>query len=147
MKENWQKFLQLKLRRRLQGILPKGLQKGLLDLIELQTSKGNKKYPIVFCLGSKAPPPMKPKVIKVAVSRKLVMRKNTRLTAQEGKNSSATIKMFSIIVEIFLQKEILIEHDESIFGYQTVTLLTKDVCQVIIDFAAFRNEVIDLWAR
>ena len=37
--------------------------------------------PVVFCLGSKAPPPMKPKVIKTAASRKLVMRKNTRLAA------------------------------------------------------------------
>ncbi|XP_052291482.1 uncharacterized protein LOC127900439 [Citrus sinensis] len=97
----------------------------------------------VFCLGSKAPPPMKPKVIKAATSRKLVMRKNTRLVAQERKNSSAAINMFSVIVENFLQKEILIEHDESIFGYQTVTLLTKDVCQVIIDFAALRNKVIE----
>ena len=83
---------------------------------------------------------MKPKVINAAASRKLVMRKNTRLAAQERKNSSTTIKMFSVIVENFLQKEILIEHDESIFGYQTVTLLTKYVCQVIIDFAALQNE-------
>ena len=90
---------------------------------------------------------MKPKVIKAVASRKLVMRKNTRLVAQERKNSSAAIKMFLVIVEKFLQKEILIEHDESIFGYQTVTLLTKNVCQVIIDFVALRNEVIDLWAR
>ena len=75
------------------------------------------------------------------------MQKNTRLTTQERKNNGAAIKMFSVIVENFLQKEILIKHDESIFGYQTVTLLTKDVCQVIIDFAALRNEVIDLWAR
>ena len=86
---------------------------------------------------------MKPKVIKAAASRKLVMQKNTRLATQR-KNNSTTIKMFSVTVENFLQKEILIEHDESIFGYQTVTLLTKDVCQVIIDFAALRNEVIDL---
>lgn len=53
--------------------------------------------PVVFCLGSKAPPPMKPKVIKVAASRKLVMQKNTRLATQR-KNNSATIKMFSVIV-------------------------------------------------
>ena len=91
---------------------------------------------VVFYLGSKAPPLIRPTVIKAAASRKLVLQKNTRLAAQERKNSSAAIKMFSVIVENFLQKEILIEHDES--------LLTNDVCQVIIDFAALRNEVIDL---
>ena len=85
---------------------PKRTPKRSPRLNQTPNQQRKQEDPVVFCLGSKAPPPMKPNVIKAAASRKLVMWKNTRLAAQERKNNSAAIKMFSAIVENFLQKEI-----------------------------------------
>ena len=90
---------------------------------------------------------MKAKVIKPNANKKLVLRKNTRLVAQHRKNTSQSINMFSLIVDSFLDEELLIENDESVFGYASKTLLNKVVCQVIIDFSCLRNEVIELWAK
>ena len=103
--------------------------------------------PCVIKVGVKPPPPMKAKVMKPNANRKLVLRKNTRLAAQQRKNTSQSINIVSLIVNSFLDEELWIENDESNFGYASKTLLNKAVCQVIIDFSCLRNELIELWAK
>ena len=85
--------------------------------------------------------------MKPNANRKLVLRKNTRSAAQQRKNTSQSINTFSLIVDSFLDEELLIENDKSVFGYASKTLFNKAVCQVIIDFSCLRNEVIELWEK
>ena len=77
MKENWKKLFKLKLKRRLRRRPPK--RSPILNKTPNQQKM--QEDSIVLCLGSKAPPLMKPKVIKATASRKLVLQKNTRLAA------------------------------------------------------------------
>ena len=112
-------------------------------LKETTTRQSKATDPCIIHVRVEPPPPMKAKVMKPNANRKLVLRKNTRLVSHQRKNTSQSINMFSLIVDNFLDKWLLIEHDESVFGYASKTLLNKTVCQVIIKFSC----LIELWAK
>ena len=91
-------------------------------------------------------PRKEPLVIKPTVKNIQQGAKNTRVVAQLRKNdTSKYMNMFTMFIENFLPRSIMIGRDIATFGQIWEMYLDKMICDEIIEFKEVLNCTINLW--
>ncbi|CAH9060932.1 unnamed protein product, partial [Cuscuta europaea] len=90
---------------------------------------------------------VKEKRAKMKPKATVNMQRRTRSVSEKKRGQSASLRMFSILVENCLGDVGTISQGPEIFGFETKSVFNKDVCRLVINFEEVTNSIVEIWAR